>query len=270
MRIELDSTKSPEAGASAYFEKAKAAEAKVRAIDAAMEKLRQRQTTQALAKTEKQKPIAPTFAAAKPAWHEAFHWILSSDGFLIVAGRDAKGNEELVKKHLQKEDLFLHADIVGAASTIIQSNHKDILQSTLIEAAQLAAACSRAWRSGQSQVDVYAVKPEQVSKSAPSGESMGTGAFMIYGERIWFRKTPLLWAVGVMEVSAGKVRLMGGTPSALERHCKAVVRLNPGIGQASDIAKQIKSRLEKRLGKLPFSMDDYVRRLPAGEMNLID
>lgn len=267
--IELDLSQGMEANASAYFDRAKAAEAKARAIEAAMENLMARAAGSSSAR-DSGASAGPRvlFAKAKPAWFEAFHWILSSDGFLVVAGRDAKGNEELVKKHLQKDDFFLHADIVGAASTVILSNRKPVSDAAFEEAAQLAAACSRAWRMGNGVVDVYAVSPDQVSKSAPSGESMGTGAFMIYGERRWFRKTALEWAVGVYEVSPNRVRLMGGAPSAVARHCKAFVNVRLGTTQASDAAKQIKKRLEGTLGRLPFSLDDFVRRLPAGGLDV--
>ena len=41
--------------------------------------------------------------ARKPLWFEAFHWFVSTDGIVVVAGRDAQQNETLVKKYLRKQ-----------------------------------------------------------------------------------------------------------------------------------------------------------------------
>ena len=58
----------------------------------------------------------------KPAWFEKFYWFLTSENYLVVAGRDAQQNELLVKRYLGKDDLYLHADLHGAATTILH-NH---------------------------------------------------------------------------------------------------------------------------------------------------
>ncbi len=34
-------------------------------------------------------------------WFEKFRWFVSSDGFLVVAGKDAVSNEVLIKKHTE-------------------------------------------------------------------------------------------------------------------------------------------------------------------------
>ena len=59
----------------------------------------------------------------KPHWFEKFHWFVTSENYLVVSGRDAQQNELLVKRYLQKDDLYVHADLHGAASTIVR-NHE--------------------------------------------------------------------------------------------------------------------------------------------------
>ena len=62
-------------------------------------------------------------APRKPFWFERFHWFVTSENLLVVAGRDAQQNELLVKRHLGRGDLYVHADLRGAASTIVKNPH---------------------------------------------------------------------------------------------------------------------------------------------------
>ena len=61
----------------------------------------------------------------KAHWFEKFVWFVSSENFLVVAGRDAQQNELLVKRHMAKGDVYLHADIHGAATHIIKNHTRD-------------------------------------------------------------------------------------------------------------------------------------------------
>jgi predicted ribosome quality control (RQC) complex YloA/Tae2 family protein len=38
----------------------------------------------------------------KPFWFEKFLWFISSDGYMVIAGRDMQQNELIVKRHLGK------------------------------------------------------------------------------------------------------------------------------------------------------------------------
>lgn len=49
----------------------------------------------------------------KLRWFEKFRWFVSSDGFLVIGGRDAGTNEMVVKKHMEPQDIYLHSDIHG-------------------------------------------------------------------------------------------------------------------------------------------------------------
>ena len=58
----------------------------------------------------------------KPHWFEKFYWFVTSENHLVLSGRDAQQNELLVKRYLRKDDLYVHADLHGAATTIIRNN----------------------------------------------------------------------------------------------------------------------------------------------------
>lgn len=68
----------------------------------------------------------------KPAWFEKFHWFVSSGGLLVLAGRDARQNELLVKRYLRASDLYVHADVHGAASLVIRYTRLCLLNLALL------------------------------------------------------------------------------------------------------------------------------------------
>src|SRR5205807_2176696 len=110
----------------------------------------------------------PRIKATKAMWFEAYRWTLSSDGNLILGGRDARTNDQLVKKHLKEGDRYAHADIHGAPSTVIKDGAR-APETTLREACEFALAYSKAWSAGLASGSAYWVLPEQVSKQSESG-----------------------------------------------------------------------------------------------------
>ena len=196
-------------------------------------------------------------------WFENFHWFYSGDNFLVLSGRDAKSNEVVVKKHMEPNDVYFHAEIYGAPHTIIKTNKKEVPKETLAQAAQFAGIFSRAWKHGLATIDVYSVKPEQVSKKAPTGESIGSGAFMIYGKRNWFRKIPLLFAVGVDK--SGK--FISGPTTAIKAHSKAILEIEQGDEKTGAAAKKIKKHLEEKSGS-KLDLDEIISMLPAGGLKI--
>ena len=113
----------------------------------------------------KKKETRREFTLMKKLWYHRFRWFVTSDGVVVLGGRDASQNEELVKKYMGGQDLFVHADVHGASVVIVKgkTGHME-------EVAQFAASYSGAWRSGHFSADVYSALPAQVSKTPESGE----------------------------------------------------------------------------------------------------
>jgi predicted ribosome quality control (RQC) complex YloA/Tae2 family protein len=122
----------------------------------------------------------------KPMWFEKFLWFISSDGYLVLGGRDAQQNEILYKRYLRKGDVYVHADMHGAPTVIIKNDPKTpdapIPPSTLAQAGNLSVCCSNAWDS-KAAMGAWWVNADQVSKSAPAGEYLPMGSFMVRGKR---------------------------------------------------------------------------------------
>ena len=82
----------------------------------------------------------------KPFWFEKFLWFISSENYLVIAGRDMQQNELLVKRHLTKGDLYVHADLHGASSVIIKNHSGDVIPpATLSQAGCMSICQSRGW-----------------------------------------------------------------------------------------------------------------------------
>ncbi|MCJ7761925.1 NFACT RNA binding domain-containing protein, partial [Candidatus Bathyarchaeota archaeon] len=166
---------------------------------------------------------------------------------------DAVSNEVLVKKYVAAVDVVFHADITGAPFVVVKAEGKQPSEQALREAGEFAAAFSRAWREGFGSVDVYWVKPEQLSKSGPSGASVPHGAFAVNGKRNWLRNMPLRIAIGV--VDDGEAGFVGGPVDAVAAKTKTYVVLEPGDAEGKELLKQV---LRALMVKLPREQREKV------------
>ncbi|SPQ94981.1 unnamed protein product (mitochondrion) [Plasmodiophora brassicae] len=129
----------------------------------------------------------------KPHWFEKFHWFITSDNFMVIGGRDAQQNELVVRRHLNANDLYFHADLHGASSVVLLNpdNVQPIPPRSLEEAAAFTICRSAAWES-RTVISAYWVHADQVSKTAPTGMFITTGSFMIRGKRNYMPPSQLL------------------------------------------------------------------------------
>lgn len=216
-------------------------------------------------KIEDNKVIEKTVKKEKNFWFERFRWFISSEGNIVVGGRDAKTNDLVVKKYLKEGDRYSHADVQGAPSIIIKSKNYQGLQnpiseSTLEEACVYAASFSKAWKQF-AEAQAYWVLPEQVSKTPQSGEFVPHGAFIIRGKRN-YHQCKLVVAVGKI-VLEDIEKVMCGPLSAVKTYCKHFVVLVPGSIKKVDMAKKLSKVFD-------VNVDDVDRVLPSGGSQVID
>ncbi|MDY0385630.1 MAG: ribosome rescue protein RqcH [Methanolobus sp.] len=207
----------------------------------------------------------------KKYWYERYRWFMSSDDFLVIAGRDADSNEEIVKKYMEKRDIVFHTQVPGAPFTVIKTQGKDVPEQTLKEAAQFVVSYSSVWKSGQFSGDCYWVKPEQVSKTPESGEYLKKGSFVIRGERNYFRDMQVGAAVALQLKSS--TRVIGGPLSAVSKHGEHVVEVVQGKFNQNDVAKKIYKIYVDKLKETNFvkqiaSPDKIAKMLPPGESDI--
>ncbi|KNC49280.1 serologically defined colon cancer antigen 1 [Thecamonas trahens ATCC 50062] len=222
--VDIDVTESAYANAQEYYAKAKAARTKhaksLAALDKAMDAIEKRARAKA-AKAEGKvgQSKVKIQATRKALWFEKFNWFVSSERFMVVSGRDAHQNELLVKRYLDKHDIYVHADIHGAASLIIKNPSGGVIPpNTLAEAGCACVSRSAAW-SAKIVSSAWWVYAHQVSKTAPSGEYLSTGSFMIRGKKNFLPPNPLVMGYGIvfrtkLPVHAALTVADGAGPSA--------------------------------------------------------
>ena len=106
----------------------------------------------------------------KRFWFEKFHWFISSENFIIISGKDALQNDIMYRRYMKNTDIYVHADIHGAASCLIKGiPGKTVGAPTLEQAGKIAVCRSSAWTS-KIVTSAWWVYSDQVSKTAPSGE----------------------------------------------------------------------------------------------------
>ncbi|HVP41550.1 MAG TPA: ribosome rescue protein RqcH [Candidatus Krumholzibacteriaceae bacterium] len=265
--------KSIQENAAEYYEKSKKAEKRLEGAKKAFEETKQKIVELEKQKTEKlaevSKPIVKEVERRK-LWHEKFRWFHSSEGFLVLGGKDAMQNEILIKKHTEPHDLVFHADIAGAPFVIIKTEGRVPSDQTVKEAAEFAAAFSRAWKEMFSAVDVYWVYPEQVSKTPPTGQFLVKGSFMIYGKKNYLRQIQLRTAIGVM-IKDETISVIGGPKNAVANQTSLYVEIAPGERPSGTIAKQVRELLAQKSPKqwqervLVLSLEEIQNFIPSGK-----
>ncbi len=251
-KITIDIKKSIEKNAAVYFEKAKKSKKK---LEGAKKAFKKSQDKLNLLNEKKKKIILTEKITEKPVrkkeWYEKFRWFFSSEEFLCIGGRDATTNDIIIKKHADREDIVFHTDMAGSPFFVIKANNKKISPKTMEEAAQATASYSRAWRLGLSSLEVFYVKPDQLTKEANSGEYIAKGAFMVKGKTNYMH--PILEvAIGIKDSI-----IIGGPVNAVKNNSDKFVVLKQGKEKTSEIAKKIK----KTIGG---SIDEITLFIPAG------
>ncbi|RDA83756.1 hypothetical protein CP532_4988 [Ophiocordyceps camponoti-leonardi (nom. inval.)] len=203
LSVEINLGISPWSNAREYYEQRRSAAAK--------EEKTQLQAAKALKNAEQKitqdlkKGLKQEKALLQPIrqqmWFEKFTWFVSSDGYLVLGGKDAAQNEMLYRKFLRKGDVYCHADLRGAPMVIIKNNPKTpeapIPPSTLSQAGSLAVCSSDAWDS-KAGMGAWWVTADQVSKAAPTGEFLPEGSFMVQGKKNHLPPAQLLLGFGIM------------------------------------------------------------------------
>ncbi|RQG86939.1 fibronectin-binding domain-containing protein [Natrarchaeobius halalkaliphilus] len=197
-------------------------------------------------------------------WFDRFRWFHTSDGYLVIGGRNADQNEELVKKYLEPGDTVLHTQAHGGPVTVLKatdpseasSSDIDLPDSSIEEAAQFAVTYSSVWKDGRYAGDVYAVDSGQVTKTPESGEYLEKGGFAIRGDRTYYRDTPVGTAVGIQ--CEPYTRVIGGPPSAIDGQAATTIDLEPGRYAQADAAKRLYRRFRER-----FEDESFVRKIAS-------
>lgn len=155
-----------------------------------------------------------------------YRWFVTSDGNLLISGKDAGSNDSVVKKYLDEKDIYFHADIHGAPSVVMKIRNEPT-EKGIGEAASFAWCMSKAWGSEFGNGSVYYVTKSQVSKTPESGEYLAKGAWIIRGKKNYVSHLNLELAVGFQKYE-NREYVVSAPQSAIEG--KKVI-ISPGQGK---------------------------------------
>lgn len=267
-RVIVDANLEIPENAEKYYNKGKKAKRKIKGVNIAIERTKKdverKRNKRELALERVRVPQKRVRRELK--WFEKLRWFLSSDGLLVIGGRDAGTNELVVKRYLDNQDIYLHSDIHGAPSVVIKKGEmEEIPESSIMEAGSLAASFSSAWSKGYASQDVYWVHPDQVSKTPQSGEFVARGAFIIRGSRNYLRGIPLKIAVGIVDYEGE--RIMAGPVESVSKYTDNYVVLKPGFTKKEEIARSVLKKIDpERI----LTLEDVIRVLPSGKCDFVE
>lgn len=257
--IDIDLAMSAYANATRYYDKKRmAAKKQQRTIESSTKayKSAERKTQQSL---KEMRNISTISKARKVFWFEKFYWFISSENYLIIGGRDQQQNELIVKRYMRATDIYVHAEIQGASSVVIRNaSGKDVPPKTLLEAGTMAISYSVAW-DAKVVTNAYWVRSSQVSKTAPTGEYLGTGSFMIRGKKNFLPPCHLILGMSFM------FRL---EESSVERH-RGERKVRSFEEEEAAAAAAAASGIEQKLNKVHIENEQLPEVLEE-EIELLD
>lgn len=212
LTIDIDLGLSPWSNATQYYEQKKTAAVKEQKTIQSSEKAlksQEKKVTEDLKKHLKQEKqvLRPS---RKPFWFEKYLYFISSEGYLVLGGRDSHQTEILYQRYLKKGDVFVHADLEGATPMIVKNKEgtpdAPIPPGTLTQAGSISVATSKAWET-KALMPSWWVQAHQVSRTNERGELLANGAFMVKGEKNYLAPgQPILGFAVLFQISKESVQ----------------------------------------------------------------
>ena len=172
-----------------------------------------------------------------------FRWFFTSSGLLVIGGKSAEQNEEIVRL-ARPRDVMLHTSAPGSPFCIIfdeiEENEKDIK-----EAAIFCAALSKDWKLKKKQIPVDVFAKNQVYKT----KGMARGTFGVKGKTEKIKVEPKLH----LTFQEGKLRAV---PFETD-----VAMISPGQLRKEQAALLISKKLE-------IPIEEVMSALPADGIEL--
>ena len=211
-------------------------------------------------------------------WYERYRWFVTSDGYLVIGGRDASSNSAIIRKYMTENDIIFHAEIHGSPFFLVKNvNNQEKQDSSYVEeAAQATVSFSRAWKDGLSSGDAYWVFPNQVKKGAPTGQFLPKGSFVIEGKRNFCRGIELKLSIGLVQIEK-KYSIVCGPLNAVRKRSLVFTSLLPGGTDSMNLAKKVKSEFVRAISEFDqslaeyckkISLDEFIRMLPTGQSKI--
>lgn len=185
-------------------------------------------------------------------WYEKYRWFITSTGAIVIGGKSAEQNEEVIKKETLKNEIVMHTKIPGSPFAVIKADAKEVTAKDLEETAIFTACFSRAWRENKKSTKIDIFKASQIYKDKKDKK----GTFRIIG-KVQSKNAEL--KLGLI-VQQNKLR---ATPISIG---KPFIIIEPGNIEKNKFAEMLAIKLSI-LG-LDFRKDEILNALPTGKFKI--
>ena len=175
-----------------------------------------------------------------------YRWFYTSKSKLVLAGKNAQQNEQLISK-TKKKEIILHTKAPGSPFCVLKG--KACVQD-IKEAAIFCVCFSQGWKKKKKEMEVHIFRGEQISKEL----GQKTGTFSVIGKvQKGFVKLEL-W-LGIQK------RKLRAAPKSCFK--KPLIKIVPGKMSKEKTIDKIHNILKKR-----FSKEEIAQAIPAGGFKL--
>lgn len=181
--------------------------------------------------------------------YEKYRWFFTSSGKLVVGGKSARQNEELVKL-AEETNVIMHTASPGSPFCIIKNPNTLDMEETAI----FTACFSQEWKKLKKRTEVHIFKGSQAVKK----DRMKQGTFGIAG-KIFKKNVELKLALDFQE---GKLRAL--PPSAAK---KKLAVLTPGDLNKEEAAGKIIKIIRNKCGYSP-SKEEIMSAIPSDRIGV--
>ncbi len=177
-----------------------------------------------------------------------YKWFVTSQKTMVVGGKSANQNDELLKTVLASEQEYyvLHTSDPGSPFSVILRDISKVKREELLECATFTACFSRAWKERKKRVSVDIFKTSQLSKEP----NMKAGMWRVTGR---VEKVPVTLELGLVK-QKGTLRAV-----PLATNMKPLMTVIPGTIDKESMAAQLGVELGDS-----FTRSEIVAALPAG------
>ena len=249
---------------SLLFSRAKELERGAINIDKASEELKSR-TERIQNQTQKIREKIQFNLLESKHWYERYRWFVTTDGHLVIGGRDASSNSAVIRKHMTENDIVFHAEIHGSPFFLVKNARNRENGNFVDETAQATVSFSRAWKDGLSSGDAYWVFPNQVKKGAPTGQYLPKGSFVIEGKRNFCKGVELKLSIGLIQIENKRYTIVCGPSNAIRRRSLVFASLLPGGSDPMNLAKKVKSEFVRVISEFDSDLADYLKKIVLDE-----
>ena len=185
--------------------------------------------------------------------YQKYKWFFTSAGNLVVGGKSASQNDELLRriKQSRQELIVMHTSSPGSPFTVILQDPNKVSASELEQIAIFTACFSREWRLGKDKASIDIFKASQLSKS--KGAKTGS----------WAVKSKIKHETVNLElVLAKQNNVLRAVPESSVMSSEILLKIKPG---KEDKVKAL-AKLKELLSGFPD--EEILSALPAGGLSI--